>query len=408
MLVGCGNTTSDASKTEDSSGVAEDNTETVNFAGTYIGLHGSGITLFDNGGAEYYWKEWTDVETGDTWEYENNRIIFHSRSLGYDIYAEVEGANTSNLNFQSDEATWQDELFVKISGDINSKGIEDYKALIENQLNISLAKDDSNDLKNDTLAGFYFEYYENYEQSDNDDEMMAYVDENNDRGLIVPKASLESQELSESDKQQIQDRSDEYIDWNLSKMIDVYGDGRTLDSDGVSIVNISNDNLMTKTAKIDGDDEFNAYVTIYYDQDTTSRFFTVFMAKKDDVNAEQDYKQIVKSVKYIGDESKSVQTSNSSEKETVTTNNDVVSADLKEFLDNYESFMDEYVDFMKKYKDNPSDLSLLADYADMLQKYSDFAETAEQYDTNEMSTEDAKYYLDVMNRINKKLLEVAG
>ncbi|MDD6830762.1 MAG: hypothetical protein PUE37_04095 [Firmicutes bacterium] len=37
-------------------------------------------------------------------------------------------------------------------------------------------------------------------------------------------------------------------------------------------------------------------------------------------------------------------------------------------MDSYEDFMNDYADFMKKYKSNPSDVSLLADYADYMTK----------------------------------------
>ncbi len=83
-----------------------------------------------------------------------------------------------------------------------------------------------------------------------------------------------------------------------------------------------------------------------------------------------------------------------------------VDPDLKAFLDSYEEFMDEYVDFMQKYNANPTDLTLLGEYADMMQKYSDFAAEADKYDSKEMSTADAAYYLEVTNRITQKMLKV--
>ncbi len=75
-----------------------------------------------------------------------------------------------------------------------------------------------------------------------------------------------------------------------------------------------------------------------------------------------------------------------------------VDPDLKDFLDSYEAFVDEYVVFMQQYSKNPTDLSLLARYTDIMQKYSDFAVKVEKYDTKEMSTEDAAYYLEVTSR----------
>ena len=85
---------------------------------------------------------------------------------------------------------------------------------------------------------------------------------------------------------------------------------------------------------------------------------------------------------------------------------DGVDPDLKAFLDSYEEFMDEYIDFMQKYMANPTDLTLLGEYADMMQKCADFEEKVDKYDTKEMSTADAAYYLEVTNRVTQKMLKI--
>ena len=91
------------------------------------------------------------------------------------------------------------------------------------------------------------------------------------------------------------------------------------------------------------------------------------------------------------------------EKETIKG----VDPDLKAFLDSYEAFMDEYVDFMKKYMDDPSNaIAMLSEYTKIMEKYEDFAEKVDAYDSDKMSTEDAKYYLEVVNRCNQKMLEM--
>ena len=87
--------------------------------------------------------------------------------------------------------------------------------------------------------------------------------------------------------------------------------------------------------------------------------------------------------------------------------NDEVDPELKAYLDSYEEFITEYVDFMNKYsEDQGSDLSMVTEYLSMLEKYEKFADRIDEYDPDEMSTADAKYYLDVVNRCNKKLLEI--
>ncbi len=83
--------------------------------------------------------------------------------------------------------------------------------------------------------------------------------------------------------------------------------------------------------------------------------------------------------------------------------------EFKDAMDSYEKFMDEYVAFMKKYKNsNGTDLSLLGDYADYVSKYSEFVENFDKWDSEDLNTKEAAYYLEVQSRVTKKLLEVAN
>ena len=102
------------------------------------------------------------------------------------------------------------------------------------------------------------------------------------------------------------------------------------------------------------------------------------------------------------------QTESTKSSDTNTTSTSTgVDPDLKAFLDSYEDFVDEYVDFMKKYTADPNNVvSMLGEYTDMMTRYSDFAEKIDKYDSKTMSTEDAKYYLDVTTRCSKKMLEI--
>ena len=51
-------------------------------------------------------------------------------------------------------------------------------------------------------------------------------------------------------------------------------------------------------------------------------------------------------------------------------------------------------------------ITMLGDYAAIMEKYEDFAEKIDKYDEKEMSTADAKYYLEVVNRCNQKMLDI--
>lgn len=81
--------------------------------------------------------------------------------------------------------------------------------------------------------------------------------------------------------------------------------------------------------------------------------------------------------------------------------------EFKEAMDSYEKFYDKYCDFMKKYAEDPSDLTMLAEYADMMSKAADMSEKFDAWDEDEMNNAELKYYLEVNNRVVQKLLEVS-
>lgn len=81
--------------------------------------------------------------------------------------------------------------------------------------------------------------------------------------------------------------------------------------------------------------------------------------------------------------------------------------DFKAAMDSYEEFFDEYVAIMKKYQKNPSDLSILADYAKYMGQYADMMQKFERWENEDLNATELAYYIDVQTRITKKLLEVA-
>ena len=82
---------------------------------------------------------------------------------------------------------------------------------------------------------------------------------------------------------------------------------------------------------------------------------------------------------------------------------DGVTPELKEYLDSYEAFMDEYIDFLDKYSENPSDINMITEYAELQIKYAEFAKAIEEYDEEEMSDADLAYYIEVTTRVSAKL-----
>ena len=87
---------------------------------------------------------------------------------------------------------------------------------------------------------------------------------------------------------------------------------------------------------------------------------------------------------------------------------DVVTPEFKAVMDSYEAFFDEYCDFMKSMSDDPTDLSYLMEYADMMSLYADMMEKLDSIDEDSLSPADDAYYIEVTARIEVKLLEAAN
>ena len=75
-------------------------------------------------------------------------------------------------------------------------------------------------------------------------------------------------------------------------------------------------------------------------------------------------------------------------------------------MDSYEAFMNEYCDFIESY--DVSDSSALLEYASLMSKYTEFATRVESYNEDNLSNEDYKYYIDIITRVNKRLIDTAA
>ena len=81
--------------------------------------------------------------------------------------------------------------------------------------------------------------------------------------------------------------------------------------------------------------------------------------------------------------------------------------EIKEAIDSYEAMMNEYCEFMKKYNASPDDMALLLEYTDYLNKYSEAMNKLSKLDSTDFNDEELKYYIEVTNRVNEKLLEAS-
>ena len=76
-------------------------------------------------------------------------------------------------------------------------------------------------------------------------------------------------------------------------------------------------------------------------------------------------------------------------------------------MDSYEAFFDEYAEFMKKFSQSSSSTELLMDYSNYMMKYADAMDKLQKMNSENLTIEEQKYYIEVMARIEKKLLEAS-
>ena len=80
----------------------------------------------------------------------------------------------------------------------------------------------------------------------------------------------------------------------------------------------------------------------------------------------------------------------------------------RKFLEDYENWVDDYIKILKKYEENPTDLSILSDYADMMLELADWEAKTEKMEEeleNASPGEVAEYSAELL-RIAAKMAEV--
>ena len=100
-------------------------------------------------------------------------------------------------------------------------------------------------------------------------------------------------------------------------------------------------------------------------------------------------------------------TTESATEEVKTTEKGGIDPDFKKAMDSYEKFMDEYIVFMEKFQKNPNDLSLVMSYAQYMQDYTKCCKDFEAWESRDLNAEEMAYYIEVQNRVSKKLLDAA-
>ena len=80
----------------------------------------------------------------------------------------------------------------------------------------------------------------------------------------------------------------------------------------------------------------------------------------------------------------------------------------RKFLKEYEDWVDDYVAMMKKYKENPTDMSILSDYTEMVSEMADWTSKADEIELSIVDTNDALEYSSELLRIAGKLAKVVN
>lgn len=85
-----------------------------------------------------------------------------------------------------------------------------------------------------------------------------------------------------------------------------------------------------------------------------------------------------------------------------------IRAEFKAAMDAYESFCTNYCKLVRDMNNNPTDLSLLTDYANMTAELAEMSEAFGAWGDEELSAEELAYYLDVSVRITEMLADAAA
>ncbi len=78
----------------------------------------------------------------------------------------------------------------------------------------------------------------------------------------------------------------------------------------------------------------------------------------------------------------------------------------REFLKDYEKWVDDYIVLVKKYNQNPTDMSILSDYTEMVSEMAEWSSKADDIELELKDTEEALEYSQELLRIASKLATI--
>ena len=419
LLAGCGNSmesmqkaaeeakTPVEEKSEETVGSKQEEQEEADPTGTYVGMHGSGLILYQGGKADYYWKEWDEVEGNGKWKIDGERVVISIPGLGYDVYSEI-GTDGSGLMLCADDDGWKDERFILISSDTKEKSVDEWIDAIEKELNITIERPGAEEDKIPVEVGGIRFMLPGYYTKRSDDEYVS-----KDGNGIVKLFSKEADGLSIAmltKKKEIFAKLDENYKENLGGAMKDSLTKETVREDAVAGY------ISREYEAILQDDDNSGTVRCACVLNTDCNMIAAVMlisADLSQIDYVSDYETMLRTAEKAGgntddDDKGSNEEKSGSDQDKTSDAPAGVNPELKAFLDDYEAFCDEYAAFMKKYLNNPTDvLGMLGDYTRMVQNLEEYSKRLDEYDPDVMSPEDAAYYLEVVTRCQKKMLAFA-
>jgi hypothetical protein len=356
-------------------------------------------------------EKYNDLNSG----YLNDRITIGIPEYGYCIYADYNDKEFNGvLDFKSQTTGWNEEKFYKTGPpkdfseaefltQYNSFDPNRYKfeheigAAPNDKTNAITEKKESREIK---VGGILLQVPGYVSEGKISNGGASYEYKNDNVGITIDSEKWDKDVTDEMFVQYGKNGIESYLN--------------TLSEDERDIISSDSFELLHSKSKIPyyyveiGKENYSGAVVIMNNYKENCALTIIFVC--DDVNKLTDFRKMIYEVKRISDQADikdDIDEENKDEDDIKEIDPNGVDPELKAFLDSYEAFMDEYVEFMQKYKSGGSSLDMMSDYLDMLSRYQDFAEKAEKYDTDKMSDADSKYYLEVMTRINAKILQVA-
>ena len=382
--------------------VFSDSTITADsMVGTYVGKNGSVLILREDGTTAYYYMKSDEIEedSDNTWSYGDEILTWVYN--GTEVSGTVADDMSFTLKAQKEFDGWVREAFFKVSDDTMDKTVSEYRQLLRDTFN--RAEMDNFNIETChpySIGGITFQlpFYLFYntgvegmfvaEENDTENCAAALTFICTQSGLANETFETEAVKLWNSMATNI------FENVTITKMPTI------IHPNGFAAVQGECTSVIESVP-------VTCNVAMINNPKSDAIIFALFVESNNTIfEYDDDFEKIIISIT-LQSASENM-TPDSQETEEKSNKANGVTPELKEFLDSYEEFMNEYVAFMKKYQTATDSSAMLMDYLSFMQKYNDFSEKANAYDTNEMSTADAAYYLEVTSRVSQKLLQAAS